>query len=79
MKSLQDYIDIYREIANNLQLTGDSVELLVQMMANATYISEVEQVSFANEASLERATLMNSKIQHCVNLMYSVFRGNALE
>lgn len=75
MKSLQDYIDIYREIANNLQLTGDSVELLVQMMANATYISEVEQVSFANEASLERATLMNSKIQHCVNLMYSVFRG----
>ena len=52
MKSLQDYIDIYREIADNLQLTGDSVELLVQMMANATYISEVEQVSFANEASL---------------------------
>ncbi len=28
------------------------------------------------EASLERAGLMNSKIQHCVNNMYSVFRGS---
>lgn len=75
MKSLQDYIDTYREIANNLQLTGDSVELLIQMIANATYISEVEQVSYANEASLERATLLNSKIQHCCDTMYSVYRG----
>lgn len=75
MKSLQDYINTYREIADNLQLTGDSVELLIQMIANATYISEVEQVSYANEASLERATLLNSKIQHCDNMMYSVYRG----
>lgn len=75
MKSLQDYIKLFRGIADNLQLTGDSVELLVQMLANATYSSEVEQISYANEASLERSTLMNSKIQHCMNIMYSVYRG----
>ena len=31
MKSLQDYIDIYRGIANKLNITGDSVEILSQI------------------------------------------------
>lgn len=76
MKSLQDYLEIYREIAKNLNLQGDSVEMISQMLANATYISEVEHISYSQEASLERATQMNSKIQHCVEQMYSVFRGS---
>lgn len=75
MKSLQDYIEIYRGIAKNLNLQGDSVEMISQMLANATYISEVEHVAYSQEASLEKATLINSKIQHCMNEMYSVFRG----
>ena len=76
MKSLQDYRDLYRSIASNLNLQGDSVEVLVQMLANASYISEVENVAYVQEASLEKAVLMNSKIQHCMNDMYSVFRGS---
>ena len=44
MKSLQDYIDIYRGIANKLNITGDSVEILSQMLANASFISEVENI-----------------------------------
>lgn len=75
MKSLQDYIDKYREVASNLNLTGDSVELLIQLLANSTYISEIEHINYSNESSLERATLLNSKIQQCMNIMYSVFRG----
>lgn len=75
MRSLQDYRDIYAEIARNNGITGDSVELLVQLLANASYISEVENISYVQEASLEKATLVNSKIQHCMNQMYSVFRG----
>ena len=75
MRSLQDYRNIYAEIASSYGITGDSVELLVQLLANASYISEVENVSYVQEASLERATLVNSKIQHCMNQMYSVFRG----
>lgn len=76
MRSLQDYRNIYREIAQSLGYRGDSVELLVQLLANATYIEEVENITYMQEASLERATLMNSKIQHCVNEMYSVYRGS---
>lgn len=76
MKSLQDYITTYRNIAANLNMQGDSVEILVQMLANASYISEVENIAYAQESSLERSTLINSKIQLCVDNMYSVFRGN---
>ena len=76
MRSLQDYRNIYREIAQSLGYRGDSVELLVQLLANATYIEEVENITYMQEASLERASLMNSKIQHCVNQMYSVYRGS---
>ena len=76
MKSLQDYIVIYKNIANKLNITGDSVEILSQMLANASFISEVENIAYAQEASLEKSTLINSKIQHCVDNMYSVFRGS---
>lgn len=75
MRSLQDYRDIYKEIAKNYNITGDSVELLVQLLANASYISEVENISYMQEASLEKCTLINSKIHHCMDMMYSVFRG----
>ena len=76
MRSLQDYINIYRGIANKLNIQGDSVEVLSQMLANASYISEVENIAYAQESSLEKANLINSKIQHCVDDMYSVFRGS---
>ena len=75
MKSLQDYINTYRNIASNLNIRGDSAEVLIQLLANASYISEVENIAYSQEASIERASLMNSKIQHCVNSMHSVFRG----
>ena len=75
MKSLQDYIDRYSDVANNLGYSGDSVDILIQLLAHASYISEVENISYVQEASLDKATLINSKIQHCVDNMYSVFRG----
>lgn len=76
MKNLQDYIDKYNKIAENLGYKGDSIDVLVQLLANASYISEIENISYAQEASLEKASLVNSKIQHCMNMMYSVFRGS---
>lgn len=75
MKSLQDYINTYRKVADGLGISGDSTELLIQLLANASYISEVENIAYSQEASLERATTINSKIQHCINNMYSVYRG----
>ena len=76
MNSKQDYINIYRKIATGLDIYGDSAELLIQLLAESTYISEVEHVVYMQEASLEKASLLNSKIQHCMNDMYSVFRGS---
>jgi hypothetical protein len=76
MNSKQDYINIYRKIATGLDLYGDSAELLIQLLAESTYISEVEHVVYMQEASLEKSTLLNSKIQHCMENMYSVFRGS---
>jgi len=75
MRSLQNYKDIYREIATNLNLQGDSVEMIVQLLSYASYIEETENIVYAQESSLEKATLLNSKIQLCMNEMYSVFRG----
>lgn len=76
MRSLQDLTDIFREVAKKQNIQGDSAEVLIQLLANAAYISEVENIAYAQEASLEKATLINSKIQHCMNEMYSVFRGS---
>jgi hypothetical protein len=42
MKSKQNYIDIYRGITDGLNITGEGAELLIQLLAEATYISEVE-------------------------------------
>lgn len=75
MRTIQDYRNIYRNIANKLNITGDSTELLVQLLANASYIDEVENINYALEGSLEKCSLINSKIQHCEDDMYSVFRG----
>lgn len=76
MRTLQDYLEIYRTIATNQGLAGAGVEMIAQMLANASYINEVENVSMVREASIEKASLINSKIQHCMNEMYSVYRGS---
>lgn len=76
MKTIQEYIDRYKKIAQNLGYSGQSVEILVQLLSQASFISEVENASYMAEASLEKCSLINSKIQHCVDRMYSVFRGS---
>lgn len=76
MNTLQNYIDRYDKVIRNLGYTGQAPEVLKHLLANATYISEVEHATYMAEASLERASLLNSKIQHCVNMMYSVYRGS---
>ena len=76
MKTLNDYISEYSDIAKRLGYQGESINLLTQFLANASYISEVENIAYAREASIDKALLMNSKIQHCMNDMYSVYRGH---
>ena len=76
MKTLNDYISEYSDIAKRLGYQGESINLLTQFLANASYISEIENIAYARESSIDKALLMNSKIQHCMNDMYSVYRGH---
>ena len=76
MRTLQDYQTIFSEIADNLGYTGESIEILIQLLSQAVYIGEVENISYLQEASLEKAILLDSKIQHCMDEMYSVYRGS---
>jgi hypothetical protein len=76
MKTLNDYINAYSNVAKKLGYTGESINILVQLLANASYISEVENITYTREASLDKAMLRNSKIQHCMDNMYSVYRGH---
>lgn len=75
MNSVTQKVEKLRSIASSLGLQGESVEAIIQMLGYALHTSEVEHVAYTQEASLERATEVNSKIQHCVNMMYSVYRG----
>ena len=50
--------------------------MIVQLLSYASYIEENENIIYAQESSIEKATLINSKIQLCMNEMYSVFRGS---
>lgn len=76
MNSVTQKVEKLRSIASSLGLQGESVEAIIQMLGYALHTSEVEHIAYTQEASLERATEVNSKIQHCVNMMYSVFRGS---
>lgn len=75
MTSLQEYIEEFRDIGRSLGITGQSVEVLSHLLANAVFISEMENATYMKESSLEKCSLLNSKIQHCVDNMYSVYRG----
>ena len=75
MRSLLEYRGIFKGVLDNLNIKGDSAEILRQLFAYSAYINEVENAVYLREASIEKAALMNSKIQHCINEMYSVYRG----
>lgn len=76
MKTVQDYYSILKGIETRLGITGSSTEILAQVLSQALYFSEVENMAYSQESSLERASNDNSKIQLCVDRMYSVFRGS---
>lgn len=75
MNTITTYQNRFKNIASRLGYSGQAVEVLVQMLAQAVYIEEVENIIYMQEASLEKANLENSKIQKCVDQMYSVYRG----
>lgn len=75
MITLSEIESKLREIALSNNLTGDLVELLIKLIAYSRYESEVSTYVSLLEALPSRAANENSKIEHAVNNMYSIFRG----
>lgn len=63
------------QVAENNNLTGDSVNLLVNELTYSLYHEQLEITNAIQESNLSTAYLLNSKIRNCMNVMYSVFRG----
>jgi hypothetical protein len=75
MKSIQEIEEELREVAKSNNLTGDSVELIIKLLAYNQYESNVSTRISLLEALPSRAVNINSKIQHAVDEMYSIYRG----
>jgi hypothetical protein len=75
MKKLQTIEEEFREIAKSNNLKGDSVELLIKLLSYNRYESELSSRVSLLEALPSRASNINSKIEHAINNMYSVYRG----
>lgn len=75
LKTTQDYYAVLKDICSKIGVQGISAEVLSQLLAQSLYFSEIENVAYSQEASLERATQYNSKIQLSGDRMYSVYRG----
>lgn len=63
------------QIAKNRNLSGEAVDLIIDLLTYALYHEQVEIANTAKEMSLNDAVLVNSKIALCCNNMYSVYRG----
>lgn len=63
------------KIAENQNLQGESINLLINQLTYALFHEQLEITNAIQESNLSTAYLMNSKIRNCMNSMYSVFRG----
>lgn len=75
MKSLEQIKSDLNDIAKNNGIEGESVDMIVDMVAYALYHDQVEILNTAKELSLSDSTMIDSKIAQCCNVMYSVYRG----
>lgn len=75
MLSLEDIRTQLLQIAENNNLTGESVNMCVDQLAYTFYNIQLETINAVQESNLSTAKLLNSKIRNCMNVMYSVYRG----
>jgi len=74
-KSLNSIKSSLAKIASNHNLTGKSVNLQIDLLAYLIYNHQAETMSAMMEVGLNSSKLINSKIERCLDVMYSVYRG----
>lgn len=75
MKSKDQIRSEYSALAKNRGLTGDSVELILDLLTYQSYENQIVSVANQFNNSLDRSS-GNATIQQCVDRLYSVYRGN---
>lgn len=75
MKTYADILNDLQNIQDEMKLEGDAVEINKRIAAYVYYHQQIDIVNAIRESSINSAYLMNSKIEHCMDNMYSVFRG----
>lgn len=75
MKTYSEILQDLQDIQNELKLEGDAVEINKRIAAYVYYHTQIDITNAIRESSINSAYLMNSKIEHCMDNMYSVFRG----
>ena len=75
IKTVDQYKAELKDVANGLNIYGDHVDLITNMLAYALYSSGIDKARQTRELSLIKSTSMNSKIQRAMDRNYSVFRG----
>lgn len=63
------------KIAENNNLVGESIDLIVDELTYFLYNGQLDIVNAIQEVNLSTAALLNSKIRNCMNVMYPVYRG----
>lgn len=64
-----------QKIAENYGYSGESTEMIIDMLTYLSYHNQIEILNATQESSLSTAKLINSKIVQCMSVMYSVYRG----
>lgn len=75
MKSKDEIKSDLQLIAKNHEMTGEAVDMIIDLLTYSMYHEQVNILNTAKEMSLNDAYSINSKIALCDNVMYSVFRG----
>ena len=75
MRSIDEYKASIGKLASDLQIQGDHVTILTNMIAYALYTNELNLLRYTKEQSLTNSNFLSSKIQHAMDRMYSVYRG----
>lgn len=74
-KSLSEIEADFRNIADANKLVGDSVEVLIKLLAYNRYESLTAVDNVLLESLADTSVNNNSKLAHAMNEMYSVYRG----
>lgn len=75
MDSKEQIKEDLQSIAKDYGYQGEALNIIVDLLTYAIFHEQFDFLNTSRELSLDQATLMNSKIQRCIDVLYAVYRG----